>query len=42
MTTPELRAQSTLVGGNDFISKPFHAAEVGLKTIFWLLKGQLG
>jgi CheY-like chemotaxis protein len=41
MTTGELREQATLVGGNDFVSKPFHATELGLKALFWAFKSRL-
>jgi DNA-binding response OmpR family regulator len=42
MKTLDMRAQSSLVGGNDFITKPFHASEIKLKAIFWALKDQIG
>lgn len=32
------RAQSTLSGGNDFISKPFLLVELALKALIWLFK----
>jgi DNA-binding response OmpR family regulator len=35
------RVQSTLNGGNDFIAKPFHLAELGVKALFWVFKGQI-
>jgi hypothetical protein len=34
--------QSSLSGGNDFVGKPFNVAELGLKALIWVLKGQLG
>jgi CheY-like chemotaxis protein len=40
-TTSDLHDQTVLVGGDDFVRKPFHAAELGLKAIFWVLQGQL-
>ncbi len=42
MTTFQNRVQSSLSGGNDFVGKPFNVAELGLKAILWVLKGQLG
>jgi CheY-like chemotaxis protein len=41
MATFQNRVQSSLSGGNDFIAKPFSAAELGLKALIWVLKGQL-
>ena len=41
LTTAELRDQATLVGGNDFVSKPFHGAELALKCIFWAFKARV-
>ncbi len=41
MTAAQLRAQSALAGGDDFVSKPFHAAELGLKSIYWAFKGRM-
>ena len=35
------RVQSTLNGGNDFIGKPFHLAELGVKALLWVFKGQI-
>jgi CheY-like chemotaxis protein len=40
--TAEMRAQSTLLGGNDFIAKPFVYSEIALKALTWIYKGQLG
>lgn len=42
MTTFQNRAQSSLAGGNDFIGKPFHPLELGLKALLWVNKGHLG
>lgn len=42
MATFQNRAQSSLSGGNDFVGKPFNVAEIGLKALMWVLKGQLG
>jgi DNA-binding response OmpR family regulator len=36
------RVQSNLSGGNDFISKPFNLAELGVKALLWVIKGRLG
>jgi DNA-binding response OmpR family regulator len=36
------RVQSNLSGGNDFVGKPFNVAELGLKALIWVLKGQFG
>ena len=41
LATDELKDQSKLVGGNDFVEKPFHAAALGLKSAFWALKGRM-
>lgn len=41
MTSFHNRAQSSLSGGNDFISKPFHPLELGLKALLWVNKGHL-
>jgi len=41
LTTMDLRDQAIAIGGNDFVGKPFHAAEVGLKAIFWAIRDQL-
>ena len=35
------RAQGSLSGGNDFISKPFNLLELGVKALMWIFKGQL-
>ena len=35
------RAQGSLSGGNDFISKPFNLLELGVKALTWIFKGQL-
>jgi DNA-binding response OmpR family regulator len=42
MATFQNRAQSSLSGGNDFIGKPFHMLELGVKALIWLLRGRLG
>jgi CheY-like chemotaxis protein len=39
--TPESRANSTLAGGNDLIAKPFDLAEIALKSLVWVYKGQI-
>ncbi len=41
MDTFQNRVQSTLNGGNDFITKPFHLAELGVKALLWVFKGQI-
>jgi DNA-binding response OmpR family regulator len=35
------RVRSSLSGGNDFVAKPFNLAELGVKALLWILKGQL-
>ena len=42
MATFQNRAQSSLSGGNDFIGKPFHLLELGVKALIWLQRGRLG
>ena len=42
MSTFQNRVQSSLSGGNDFVGKPFNVAELGLKALLWVFKGQLG
>jgi DNA-binding response OmpR family regulator len=42
LNTFQNRAQSSLAGGNDFIGKPFHPLELGLKALLWVNKGHLG
>ncbi len=42
MATFHNRAQSSLSGGNDFIGKPFHVLELGVKALLWLHRGRLG
>jgi DNA-binding response OmpR family regulator len=42
MATFQNRAQATLSGGNDFIAKPFNLHELGLKTLMWIFRHQLG
>ncbi len=41
MATFQNRVQSSLSGGNDFVGKPFSIAELGLKALIWIFKGQL-
>lgn len=41
MATFQNRVQSNLSGGNDFVGKPFSITELGLKALYWMLKGQL-
>lgn len=41
MATFANRAQSSLSGGNDFIGKPFHLLELGVKALIWLQRGRL-
>ena len=41
MSTFQNRVQSSLSGGNDFVGKPFNVAELGLKALLWVFKGQL-
>lgn len=42
MTSFQNKAQSSLAGGNDFIGKPFHPLELGLKALLWVNRGLLG
>lgn len=42
MATFQNRVQSSLSGGNDFIGKPFHLIELGVKALIWLQRGRLG
>ncbi len=42
MSTFQNRVQSSLSGGQDFVGKPFNIAELGLKALLWVFKGQLG
>jgi CheY-like chemotaxis protein len=35
------RAKSTMVGGNDFITKPFLSVELALKALIYVLRGKL-
>jgi CheY-like chemotaxis protein len=39
--TAQNRAQSLLLGGNDLIAKPFVHAELSVKALMWIYKGQL-
>jgi len=41
MVTFNNRARSSLSGGNDFVGKPFHLLELGLKALIWAHKGKL-
>jgi len=41
MATLQNKAQSKLLGGNDFIGKPFHVLELGIKALLWVSKGRL-
>jgi CheY-like chemotaxis protein len=40
--TVENRAQSSLHGGNDFITKPFNVSELTLKAQTWMYRAQFG
>jgi DNA-binding response OmpR family regulator len=42
MATFQNRVQSNLSGGNDFVGKPFNIAELAVKALVWVFKGQLG
>jgi DNA-binding response OmpR family regulator len=42
MNSFQNRVQSNLSGGNDFVGKPFNIAELGLKALIWVLRGQFG
>src|SRR5208283_3895507 len=35
------RAKSTMVGGNDFITKPFPSVELAVKALIYILRGKL-
>lgn len=41
MASFQNRVQSTLSGGHDFVAKPFHLSELGVKALSWIFKGQL-
>ena len=41
MATFQNRVQSNLSGGNDFVGKPFNIAELAVKALVWVFKGQL-
>lgn len=41
MATFKNRAQASLSGGNDFVGKPFNLAELGIKALMWIFRGQL-
>jgi CheY-like chemotaxis protein len=40
-TDLQIRAQASLSGGTDFISKPFHFMELAVKSLFHLLRSKL-
>jgi DNA-binding response OmpR family regulator len=40
--TLDYRAQSSLCGGNDFLPKPFNAAELVIKAEMWIWKNRFG
>jgi len=42
MNSFQNRVQSNLSGGNDFVGKPFNVAELGVKALIWVLRGQFG
>jgi DNA-binding response OmpR family regulator len=42
MNTFQNRAKSALIGGNDFVTKPFHPLELGLKALLWVQQSRLG
>jgi DNA-binding response OmpR family regulator len=42
MATFQNRAKSSLSGGNDFIGKPFHLLELGVKALIWIQRGRMG
>lgn len=42
MNTFQNRAKSALIGGNDFIGKPFHPLELGIKALLWVHQSRLG
>lgn len=42
MATFQNRAKSSLSGGNDFIGKPFHLLELGVKALIWIQRGRIG
>jgi CheY-like chemotaxis protein len=35
------RAKSSMVGGNDFITKPFLSVELAVKALIYVLRGKL-
>jgi DNA-binding response OmpR family regulator len=41
MATFHNKAKASLSGGNDFVGKPFNLAELGVKALMWLCRGQL-
>jgi len=41
MVTFSNRARSSLSGGNDFVGKPFHLLELGLKALIWVNRGRV-
>lgn len=42
MATFQNKVEATLSGGNDFLAKPFHFAEVPVKALMWVYRSQLG
>jgi CheY-like chemotaxis protein len=40
-TDPEIRSRASLIGGNDFMTKPFMLCELGLKALVLTAKAQL-
>ena len=41
MATFHNKAKASLSGGNDFVGKPFNLAELGVKALMWICRGQL-
>jgi PleD family two-component response regulator len=41
MSGPEMRARSTLCGGNDFLAKPFVLTELALKALMMIVRTEL-
>ena len=41
MSGPEMRAKSTLCGGNDFLAKPFVLTELALKALMMIVRTEL-
>jgi DNA-binding response OmpR family regulator len=40
-TGPDVRARSTLCGGNDFLVKPFVLTELALKALMMIVRTEL-